>query len=170
MVAIISAVITQLGLKIAFCLPGNMATWCPMTPESREADLPFVARHWMPKGLHTQTEVRLLETCSVPTMHTSLTKISWPPPKTEPDTSYLKTLSRRMKHTSSLLVSHQQSAYPGKPATRKKCKQIYWPHRDFWPWNTQTGWRKCIEGRIKTPAQRYKEAATLEDFPEFSKA
>lgn len=66
-------------------------------------------------------------------------------------------------------MSHQQSARPAKPARRKKCKQIYQPHRDFWSRNTQTGWRKRIEGQIKTPAERYKEAATLEDFPEFSK-
>ena len=44
MIAIITAVITWLGLRrIAFCFPGNMATWCLMAPKPIGTDLPTTA-------------------------------------------------------------------------------------------------------------------------------
>lgn len=43
-ITIITAVIMWLGLwGIAFCFPGNVATWCLMAPKPRGTDLPTMA-------------------------------------------------------------------------------------------------------------------------------
>lgn len=84
-----------------------------------------MARHWMPKGLHIQTEVRLLETCSVPTMSTSLTQVSRPPPKTEPDTFITKSLTKENEiKVLCLWVISSQHILPSQPEERNANKYI----------------------------------------------